>query len=51
MCGGADGSAGAVAGALGAGQAEAWRAARIAARRVTIGHRDLLALPPGIGSM
>jgi hypothetical protein len=42
----AQGSAGAVAGALGEPAASAWRAAREAAARVTIGHRDLLALPP-----
>jgi SAM-dependent methyltransferase len=43
----ADGSAAAVAGAIGAGRAGIWRAARLAAHRVTIGHRDLLALAPG----
>lgn len=43
----AAGSAAAVAGALGPARAEAWRAARTSARRVTVGHRDLLALPPG----
>jgi len=42
----ANGSAGAVAGALGPGPAETWRIARETASRVTIGHRDLLALPP-----
>lgn len=43
----AQGSAAAVAGALGPDAADAWRAARGSARRVTIGHCDLLALPPG----
>ena len=43
----ARGSAAAVAGALGTGAASQWRAAREAAQQVTIGHRDLLALPPG----
>jgi SAM-dependent methyltransferase len=43
----AQGSAGAVAGAMGTGTAETWRAARESALRVTIGHRDLLAFPPG----
>lgn len=43
----AQGSAGAVAEALGKPAAEAWGAARATAPRVTIGHRDLLALPPG----
>jgi len=42
----ATGSAAAVRPALGPA-AEIWRDARIAARAVTIGHRDLLALPPG----
>jgi hypothetical protein len=42
----AQGSAAAVAGSVGAELAEHWRAARIGAERVTIGHRDLLALPP-----
>jgi hypothetical protein len=43
----ADGSAAAVAGAVGADRANTWRTARRGARRVMIGHRDLLALPPG----
>lgn len=43
----AEGSAAAVAPRLGARVAEDWRAARTGAERVTIGHRDLLALPPG----
>jgi len=43
----AEGSAAAIAPALGAGQAAEWRRARTAAGRVVIGHRDLLALPPG----
>ena len=42
----ADGSADAVEDAIGADRAGVWRAARLAARSVTIGHRDLLALPP-----
>ncbi len=42
----ADGSAAAVAEAVGADRADDWRAARVTAHRVTIGHRDLLALPP-----
>ncbi|MHA1529535.1 MAG: SAM-dependent methyltransferase [Alphaproteobacteria bacterium] len=42
----ADASAAAVEDAIGAGRAGEWRAARLAAHRVTIGHRDLLALPP-----
>ena len=42
----AEGSAAAVAGVLGAERANEWLAARIATQRVTIGHRDLLALPP-----
>ena len=41
----AEGTAAAVAPQIGAERAEAWRAARTRARRVTIGHRDLLALP------
>jgi SAM-dependent methyltransferase len=41
----AEGSAASVAGAIGAGQAETWRAARTGAAAVTIGHRDLLAFP------
>ena len=36
----------AVAGTIGADRAGIWRTARLAAHRVTIGHRDLLALPP-----
>jgi hypothetical protein len=43
----ADGSAAAVAGAIGAEPAEIWRTARIGADAVSVGHRDLLALPPG----
>ena len=43
----AEGSAAAVAGIIGADRADEWRAARVAAQSVTIGHRDLLALPPG----
>lgn len=43
----AEGSAAAVAPRLGARAAEEWRAARVAAIQVVIGHRDLLALPPG----
>ena len=43
----AEGSADAVAGALGAETADRWREAREGAARVVIGHRDLLALPPG----
>jgi SAM-dependent methyltransferase len=42
----ADGSAAAVGEALGE-DADAWRAVRRTAERVIIGHRDLLALPPG----
>lgn len=42
----AQGSADAVAGALGQGTAETWHAARAVAQRVIIGHQDLLALPP-----
>jgi len=42
----AQGSAAAVAGSVEAELVEYWRAARIGAERVTIGHRDLLALPP-----
>ena len=42
----ADATATAVGGMIGPGRAGDWRAARIVARRVTIGHRDLLALPP-----
>ena len=42
----ADGSA-AAARAIGPERAANWRAARVTAQRVTIGHRDLLALPPG----
>ena len=36
----------AVGGMIGPGRAGDWRAARVTAHRVTIGHRDLLALPP-----
>ena len=36
----------AVGGMIGADRASIWRTARLAARRVMIGHRDLLALPP-----
>jgi SAM-dependent methyltransferase len=43
----ASGSAATVAATIGPGRAESWRAARIGAARVSIGHRDLLALPPG----
>lgn len=43
----ADGTAAAVAHALGGARAGRWRAARAEARGVLIGHRDLLALPPG----
>jgi SAM-dependent methyltransferase len=43
----ANGSAATVAATIGPGGAESWRAARIGAARVSIGHRDLLALPPG----
>ncbi|MDT8344525.1 MAG: class I SAM-dependent methyltransferase, partial [Thermohalobaculum sp.] len=43
----AEGSAAAIAGALGAEAAGAWLAAHRQAARVVIGHRDLLALPPG----
>ncbi len=42
----AQGSAAAVAGTVGSERAEIWLASRIGAERVTIGHRDLLALPP-----
>ncbi len=42
----AEGSAAAVEDAIGADRARAWRAARVGAQSVTIGHRDLLALPP-----
>jgi SAM-dependent methyltransferase len=42
----AEGSAAAVRGAIGAGAATEWSTARIRAQSVTIGHRDLLALPP-----
>lgn len=42
----AEGTARAVAPAIGAERAEAWRAARTQARRVTVSHADLLALPP-----
>jgi len=42
----ADGSAAAVTDAIGADRTGIWRTARRGARRVTIGHRDLLALPP-----
>ncbi len=42
----ADGSATAVAGAIGADRANIWRTARRTAPKVMIGHRDLLALPP-----
>ncbi len=42
----ADATATAVAGAIGADRARIWRTARLTARKVTIGHRDLLALPP-----
>jgi len=41
----AEGSAATVAGAIGSEMAETWRAARIGAPAVTIGHRDLLAFP------
>lgn len=43
----AAGSTAAVAGAIGLDRAAEWQAARAAARRVVIGHRDLLALPQG----
>ncbi len=43
----AEGSSAAVAKVLGTGPAAEWHAARIAARRVIIGHRDLLALQRG----
>ena len=43
----ADGTAAAVAPLIGAARSEEWRAARAGADRVTIGHRDLLALPSG----
>ncbi len=42
----AGGSATAVAGAIGSDRANSWRTARLTAHRVTIGHRDLLGLPP-----
>ena len=42
----AEGGAAVVEDAIGADRAGVWRAARLAARSVTIGHRDLLALPP-----
>jgi SAM-dependent methyltransferase len=42
----ADATAAAVAGAFGADRAGIWRTACLTARKVTIGHRDLLALPP-----
>ena len=42
----AEGTAAAVASRIGAERAGAWRAARAGATRVTVGHRDLLALPP-----
>jgi hypothetical protein len=42
----ADGSATAIAPAIGQDRAEAWRVARRGAASVAIGHRDLLALPP-----
>jgi hypothetical protein len=42
----ADGTSAAVGEAIGLERAAAWRAARIAAHSVTIGHLDLLALPP-----
>jgi hypothetical protein len=42
----ADATATAVEDAIGAHRIGDWRTARLAARRVTIGHRDLLALPP-----
>ncbi len=42
----ADASATAIAGAIGADRANIWRTARLTARKVSIGHRDLLALPP-----
>ena len=37
--------AGAIGGTIGAEKAETWRAARREAHTVTIGHRDMLALP------
>lgn len=43
----ADGTAAAVVGSLGGERASQWRAARAEAGGVLIGHRDLLALPPG----
>lgn len=43
----AAGTATAVAATIGPDSAAAWRAARARAHRVTIGHRDLLALPAG----
>lgn len=43
----AEGTAAAVSPRIGAGEAQAWRAARTGASRVLVGHRDLLALPPG----
>ncbi len=42
----ADATAAAVVGAIGADRARIWRTARLTARKVMIGHRDLLALPP-----
>ena len=42
----ANGSAATVGATIGLAEAERWRAARCAAARVTIGHQDLLALPP-----
>ena len=41
-----EGEVAAVAGAVGAERSSQWRTARIGAQGVTIGHRDLLALPP-----
>ena len=43
----AEGAAAAVAGAVGVERSNQWLAARTGAHGVTIGHRDLLALPPG----
>lgn len=43
----AEGTAAAVAPGIGAERSEAWRAARSGADRVSVGHRDLLALPSG----
>jgi SAM-dependent methyltransferase len=43
----AQGSAASVAEAVGPDRIGNWRAARIKATRVNIGHRDLLAVPPG----